>query len=348
LSIAGAKMRREVSFPLVVIFVFAMFVFFSACSKNRTTAPPDSEVGLVFDVGGRGDKSFNDAAYAGLEVAKDSLGVNFQYIEPSGGSDRESALRQLASSKSVGLIFGVGFIFTDDITNVARDFPNRKFACIDYSYDPGKQLPSNLLPIEFREEEGSFLVGAIAGLVTKTNKVGFVGGMESPLIRKFQAGYEAGVKYVNPKAQVLIAYAGVTGDAFKNPAKGKELALSEYSQGADIIYHASGVTGLGVFEAAREMKKYAIGVDMDQWKEAPGYVLTSMVKKVNVAVYDVIKEWKEGKFQGGKPRIFGLADGGVGFVYDQNNKALIPPDVYEKVEAIKQQIIGGRIIVPYQ
>ncbi|MGC8897956.1 MAG: BMP family lipoprotein [Bacteroidota bacterium] len=339
-------MKRELSFALVVILAFATSFF--SCTKNRTTAPADSEVGLVFDVGGRGDKSFNDAAYAGLEMAKDSLGVNFQYIEPSGGSDRESALRQLASSQSVGLIFGVGFIFTDDITNVARDFPNRKFACIDYSYDPSKQLPSNLLPIEFREEEGSFLVGAIAGLVTKANKVGFVGGMESPLIRKFQAGYEAGVKYVNPNAQVLIAYAGVTGDAFKNPAKGKELALSEYSQGADIIYHASGVTGLGVFEAAREMKKYAIGVDMDQWKEAPGYVLTSMVKKVNVAVYDVIKEWKEGKFQGGKPRIFGLADGGVGFVYDQNNKALIPPDVYEKVEAIKHQIISGRIVVPYQ
>ena len=145
--------------------------------------------------------------------------------------------------------------------------------------------------------------------------------MESPLIKKFQAGYEAGVKYVNPKAKVLVAYAGVTGDAFKNPAKGKELALSQYSQGADIIYHASGVTGLGVFEAAREMKKYAIGVDMDQWNEAPGFVLTSMVKKGNVAVYEIIKEWKENKFDGGKAQVFGLADDGVDFVYDQNNKA---------------------------
>lgn len=300
----------------------------------------------MFDVGGRGDKSFNDAAYMGLEMAKDSLGISFQYIEPSGGSDRESALRQLASLKGVGLIFGVGFIFTDDITNVAKDFPDKKFACIDYSYDPNKPLPPNLIPIEFREEEGSFLVGALAALTTKTNIVGFVGGMESPLIKKFQAGYEAGARYVNLKIEVLVAYAGVTGDAFKNPAKGKELALSQYAQGADIIYHASGVTGLGVFEAARETKRYAIGVDMDQWNEAPGYVLTSMIKKGNVAVYDIIKEWKNNKFDGGKAQVFGLSDDGVDFVYDQNNKPLIPQSVYDKVESLKQQIIDGQIKVP--
>ena len=260
---------------LLFFFVTVIIVpfFFLSCGKSRPEVQPNSQVGLVFDVGGRGDKSFNDAAYSGLQMAKDSLGISFQYIEPSGGSDRESALRQLASQKSIGIIFGVGFIFTDDITNVAKDFPDKKFACIDYSYDPNKPLPPNLIAIEFREEEGSFLVGAIAAMTTKTNTIGFIGGMESPLIKKFQAGYQAGAKYVSPKVKVLIAYAGVTGDAFKNPAKGKELALSQYSQGADIIYHASGVTGLGVFEAAREMKKYVIGVDMDQWKEAPGFVL---------------------------------------------------------------------------
>jgi len=324
--------------PLCLLFI--------SCGKGQPGVPVNSEVGLVFDVGGRGDKSFNDAAYLGIQTAKDSLGVNFQYVEPSGGSDRESALRQLASQKGIGLIFGVGFIFTDDITNVAKDFPDKKFACIDYSYDPGKPLPPNLIAIEFREEEGSFLVGALAALITKTNIVGFVGGMESPLIKKFQAGYEAGVKYVNPKAKVLIAYAGVTGDAFKNPAKGKELALSQYSQGADIIYHASGVTGLGVFEAAREMKKYAIGVDMDQWKEAPGYVLTSMVKKGNVAVYDIIKKWKDGNFEGGRAEVFGLADDGVDLVYDQNNKSMIPQNAYDKIKSLKQQIISGQIKVP--
>lgn len=338
---------KKIFFIFLVVFsLFIVSVLIESCGKNKPGAGPDSQVGLVFDVGGRGDKSFNDAAYLGLQMAKDSLGVNFEYIEPSGGSDRESALRQLASQKSVGLIFGVGFIFTDDITNVAKDFPDKKFACIDYSYDPSKPLPPNLIAIEFREEEGSFLVGALAAMITKTNTMGFVGGMESPLIKKFQAGFEAGVKFVNPNAKVLVAYAGVTGDAFKNPAKGKELALSQYSQGADIIYHASGVTGLGVFEAAREMKKYAIGVDMDQWKEAPGFVLTSMVKKGNVAVYEIIKEWKENKFDGGKAQVFGLADDGVGFVYDQNNKPIISQNVYDKVEALKQQIISGQIKVP--
>ncbi len=337
------------------VFINSLFAFASlclcafllvSCGRSQPGSSPNSEVGLVFDVGGRGDKSFNDAAYLGLQMAKDSLGVSFQYIEPSGGSDRESALRQLASEKSIRLIFGVGFIFTDDITNVAKDFPDKKFACVDYSYDPQKKLPPNLIAVEFREEEGSFLVGALAALMTKTNVVGFVGGMESPLIKKFQAGYEAGAKYVNPNVKVLVAYAGVTGDAFKNPAKGKELALSQYSHGADIIYHASGVTGLGVFEAAREMKKYAIGVDMDQWNEAPGFVLTSMVKKGNVAVYDIIKEWKQGKFIGGVAQVFGLADNGVDFVYDKNNAPLIPENVYEKVEALRKQIIDGQIKVP--
>ena len=339
-------MKRVLSVVLSIVLVTGAASLFQSCGKSKPSAPPDSEVGLVFDVGGRGDKSFNDQAYRGLQMAKDSLGIKYQYIEPGGGSDRESALRQLASQKSIGLIFGVGFIFTDDITNVAKDFPDKKFACIDYTYDSTKAVPRNLIPIDFRENEGSFLVGAIAGLMTRTNKVGFIGGMESPLIRKFQVGYQAGVKYVNPKCKVLVAYAGVTGDAFKNPAKGKELALSQYSQGADIIYHAAGVTGLGVFEAAREMKKYAIGVDMDQWNEAPGYVLTSMVKKGDVAVYDIIKEWKEGKFDGGKPRVFGLADNGVDFVYDKNNETLIPRKVYEKVQELRKEIIERKIKVP--
>lgn len=337
---------KNFSILFIITFVIIVSLLLESCGKGQPSAAPNSEVGLVFDVGGRGDKSFNDAAYLGLQMAKDSLGVNFQYIEPSGGSDRESALRQLASEKSIGLIFGVGFIFTDDIASVAKDFPDKEFACVDYSYDPNKTLPANLIAIEFREEEGSFLVGALAGLMTKTNVVGFIGGMESPLIKKFQAGYEAGVKYANPNAKVLVAYAGVTGEAFKNPAKGKELALSQYSQGADIIYHASGVTGLGVFEAAREMKKYAIGVDMNQWNEAPGYVLTSMVKKGNIAVYNIIKEWKRGMFNGGAAEVFGLADNGVDFVYDQNNKPLIPENVYNKVEALRQQIISGQIKVP--
>lgn len=304
------------------------------------------KAGLVFDVGGRGDKSFNDAAYRGLDKAKKELGVDFEYIEPGPGGDREAALRQFATRQDISIIFGVGFIFTDEITKMAQEFPEKKFACVDYTVDPSKILPSNLIALEFKEEEGSFLVGVIAALITKTNTVGFVGGMESPLIKKFQVAYEAGVKYANPNCKVLTGYAGVTGDAFKNPGKGKELALAQYSQGADIIFHASGVTGLGVFEAARETKKFAIGVDSDQNDEAPGFILTSMIKSVDVAVFESIKEVKEGTFKGGRVETFGLKSNGVDYVYNDKNKTLIPDAVRKKTEEVRNDIISGKISVP--
>ncbi|MBA7665972.1 Membrane lipoprotein TmpC [subsurface metagenome] len=236
-------------------------------------------------------------------------------------------------------------MFTDDITHLAREFPETKFACIDYTVQPGREIPSNLAALKFREEEGSYLVGALAGLLTKTNKLGFVGGMDIPLIHRFESGYKAGVRRANPKAIILVGYAGVTGEAFKNPAKGKEIALSQYGQGVDIIYHASGSTGLGVFEAAREKKALAIGVDSDQYHEAPGYILTSMVKRVNNSVYNTIKDTVAGQFKGGV-HIFGLKEDGVGYVYDQNNKDLIPDKVRKKVEELKAQIIAGEIEVP--
>ena len=315
-----------------------------ACSPGKKEDTSKPAVGLVFDVGGRGDKSFNDSAYAGIERAQKDMAVQVDYIEPGEGADKESALRQLASGRH-GLIFGTGFLFTDDINTVAADFPNKKFACIDYALDPSKQIPSNVLAIKFREEEGSFLVGAIAALTTKTNVIGFVGGMDIPLIHKFEAGYRAGAQHVNAKCKVLIGYAGVTGDAFKNPAKGKELAFSQTGQGADVIFHASGSTGLGVFEAAREKKIYAIGVDSDQYFEAPGRILTSMVKKVDISVYKTIKNFLEGKFQGGLKE-FGLADDGVSYVYDEHNKDLISPETIQKVEELKKLIIAGKIKVP--
>ena len=302
------------------------------------------KVGLVFDVGGRGDKSFNDAAYRGLERAKKELGIEYEYIEPGEGADRESALRKLAS-KGADVIFGVGFMFTDDVNQVSRDFPNQKFACIDYALKPGEQLPPNMVALKFKEEEGSCLVGAIAGLLTKTRTVGFIGGMKIPLIKKFEAGYQAGVRMVNPKAQVLVGYAGVTGEAFKNPGKGKELALSQFGQGADIIFHASGSTGLGLFEAAREKGKLAIGVDSDQYGEAPGVVLTSMVKRVDVAVLETIRSVLEKRFKPGVKE-FGLASDGVGYVFDDRNHTLIPASVIERVEAIKKDIVAGKVKVP--
>ncbi|MGH2575406.1 MAG: BMP family lipoprotein [Ignavibacteria bacterium] len=329
------------------LLLILLFLFLS-CGQKKTihNSPNQLKVGLVFDVGGRGDKSFNDAAYRGLEKAKNELGIEFEYIEPGPGADREAALRQFSNRHDIGLIFGIGFIFTDEITKIAPEFPDKKYACVDYTVTPGKTIPANLIALEFKEEEGSFLVGALAGLKTKSNIVGFIGGMESPLIKKFEVSYEAGVKHVNPNCKVIIGYAGVTGDAFKNPGKGKELALGQYSRGADIIYHASGVTGLGVFEAARETKKLAIGVDSDQHDEAPGFILTSMIKGVDIAVYETIKRTKDGTFKGGIAETFGLKSRGVDFVYNDKNKNLIGEGVYKKVENIRYDIISGRISIP--
>ncbi|HEU4733544.1 MAG TPA: BMP family ABC transporter substrate-binding protein [Kofleriaceae bacterium] len=304
-----------------------------------------TKVGVVFDVGGLGDKSFNDAANRGMLKAKAELGVQTQYIEPGDGSDREGALRQRAAAGD-SLVIGVGFIFSDDITKLATQFPNTRFACIDYTLPQGvEKTPPNLVGLRFREHEGSFLVGAIAGRVTRTKKIGFVGGMKIPLIRKFEAGFEAGIKHVCPDCTLLSAYAGTEPKAFADPTKGKELALAQYARGADIIYHASGKTGDGVFDAAKEQKKFAIGVDSDQFHVAPCCVLTSMVKKVDVAVYDTIKNVAENKFESGVHE-FGLAEDGVGFVYDDNNKAFIPKEVVDEVNGLAKQIIAGTLKVP--
>ena len=336
-----------------VLAVLAVAALVAGCGKRADKPAPVAagpagalKVGLVFDVGGRGDKSFNDAAYAGLERAQRELGVPFTTLETGEGSDREAQMRQLAAGGSQ-LVFGVGFLFSDDIYGLAQEFPNVKFACIDYTVKEGQTLPPNLTALEFKEQEGSFLVGALAALVTKTGKVGFVGGMEIPLIKKFETGYRAGVKTANPKAEVIVKYAGTTGAAFKDPTKGKELGLSEYGQGADIIFHASGSTGLGVFEAAREKGKLAIGVDADQYAEAPGFVLTSMVKHVETSVFDTIRQLKEGRWQGGV-REFGLKEDGVGWVYDERNRALVPERVKAKVDSLKAEIVAGRIVVPFK
>jgi basic membrane protein A and related proteins len=303
--------------------------------------------GVVFDVGGRGDKSFNDSAWRGLDRAVRELGVQAEYIEPGEGSDRESGIRLLAA-EGFGLIFGVGFIFSDDLYAIAQEYPKTHFACIDYAkFDAHGFVapPPNMVALKFREEEGAFLVGALAALVSRTHAVGFVGGMDIPLIHKFEAGYRAGAKYVCPACRVMVGYAGVTGDAFKNPAKGKELALAQYGAGADIVFHAAGTTGLGVFEAARQTGKYAIGVDADQWDEAPGHVLTSMTKELDVGVFDIVRRVRDGRWQGGVLQ-FGLREGGVDYVYDAHNRALIGEAVHARVEGLRRQIIAGAIEVP--
>lgn len=315
-----------------------------AAPSGASAAPPPLKVGVVFDVGGRGDKSFNDSAYRGVQRAKKELGVDFDFIEPGEGADRETALRQLASGAD-DLIFAVGFIFTDDVNSVAKDFPKKKFACVDYAVGPETKVPDNVLALKFKEEEGSYLAGALAALLSKTHVVGFVGGMDVPLIHKFEAGFRAGAVRADPKVKVLIGYAGVTPEAFKDPAKGKAIAASQFADGADILYHASGATGQGVFEAAREAKKLVIGVDSDQYHEAPGFVLTSMVKGVDVAVMQTIKDVLAGRFKSGVEYL-GLKEKGVGLVVDQNNKALLPPAALKKVDALKREIVAGKIKVP--
>ncbi|HVV85208.1 MAG TPA: BMP family ABC transporter substrate-binding protein [Kofleriaceae bacterium] len=307
---------------------------------------PRARIGLVFDVGGRDDKSFNDAAWRGLQRAERELGVDITTIEPSDGADREAALRQLASRK-LDLVIGVGFIFSADLDRMAREFPSVHFAGVDYAPPDDRPLPPNLAGLRFREHEGSFVVGAIAGLTTRSHVVGFVGGMKIPLIRKFEAGYLAGVKHVCPACTVLSAYAGTDPKAFADPTLGQELASAQYDRGADIIYHASGKTGAGVLAAARARGRLAIGVDSDQFHEAPCCVLTSMVKRVDVAVFDVVRDVTDHDFHGGI-RELGLAEGGVGFVADEHNLTLLPEAIRAQARALSDEIVKGTIEVPSQ
>jgi len=342
-------MRKLIILVGVLVVVHVALLFVRVSDATEPTGRDAVKVGIVLDVGGLGDKSFNDGAYAGAVRAEKELGARIRLIEPGEGTDREAGLRLLAA-ENMDIVIGVGFIFTDDVTQLAKEYPNVNFADVDYSLSTDKDgkpvpPPPNVAALKFKEEEGSFLVGALAALVGQSKKVGFVGGMDVPLIWKFESGYKAGVKAVCPDCTVVTQYAGVTPDAFRNPGKGKELALNQYQQCVNVIYHASGSTGLGVFEAARQTGKYAIGVDADQYAEAPGRILTSMVKGIDVAVFDMIKRARDHTFKGGI-YTFGLPENGVGYVYDEHNRALIPDSIRQRVELLKADIIAGRIVVP--
>jgi basic membrane protein A and related proteins len=312
------------------------------------------KVGVVYDIGGRGDKSFNDSAYAGLQAAEKEQGDKIQAkdIEPNpDGSNRKELLDGLAD-EGYGLIFGIGFLFSEDITKSATESPDSTFAVIDGSSNLCKKPDSNLLCITFKEEQGSFLVGAAAALKTKSNTVGFVGGLEGDLIKKFQAGYEAGVKYIADQKgkdiKVLVDYAGNTPEAFRNPAKGKELALKQIGQGADVIYHASGGTGAGVIAAAASKKKFAIGVDSDQSLTADPaeqkWILTSMLKRVDNAVQQTINTYVAGSLKGGSQSL-GIKEGGIDYAQNQYNKDLLG-DIPTTLDELKQKIISGEIKAP--
>jgi basic membrane protein A len=316
-----------------------------------------ARIGLVFDVGGRGDKSFNDAAYIGLLRAQKELDgtspappergrtrpVDVSFLEPTGSEDREAALR-LFAAQGRDLVIAVGFIFSSDVDAVARDYPGVRFACVDYAPGPSGP-PPNVAGLVFREEEGSFLVGAAAGLLSRTHHVGFVGGMVTPLIRKFEAGYGAGVKATCAECTVHSGYAGTTPDAFKDPAKGKALAISEIAAGADVLYHASGATGNGVFEAAHDARAMAIGVDADQYDEMPDTVVTSMVKRMDVTVFEVIRDVAAGKFEGGM-HVYGVKEGAIDWVHEGPHATRLPEDVKARVEELRGEIVAGRVVAP--
>lgn len=297
------------------------------------------KVGLVLDKGGKDDKSFNSAAYAGATRAQKDLKIDLKYVEATDTNAVENLHRAFAR-KDFDLIIGIGFAQAEAVKKVSAQFPKIKFAVVD-----GEVNAANVRSLLFEEHEGSFLVGAIAAMKSKTGHVGFIGGMDIPLIRRFAMGYEAGAKYVNPKMKYTQNFIGVTGEAWNNPPKAKELALSQFSQSADVVFVAAGASNGGAFDAAEEQKKFAIGVDSNQNWMRPGVILTSMIKAVDVAVYDTIKTAQEGKFTAGVFR-FGLKNNGVDYALDSYNEKLITPEMKKKVDEIKTKIISGQIKVP--
>jgi len=345
----------KIRLVLLVLLIAATAFLTTSCTET-ITAKDDrckANVGIVFDIGGKNDRSFNAAAWEGVKRAKADLPICLYDVEPGNPTSIEPAMRAFAE-RNFDLVIGVGFAQGPIMQKVAVDYPNIKFAIVDGVIvdKDGKPLP-NVADLVFREHEGSYLVGMIAASKSKTGTVGFLGGMDIPLIHRFETGYAEGAKSVNPNIKVIDNYVGVTDSAWNNPGKGKELSLSQIDKGADVIFTAAGNSGLGAFDAVEqygrdpktgEANKFVIGVDSNQNGVKPGFVLTSMVKRVDNAVYDVVKDVVDGKFDGGF-HSFGLDKNGVAYAMDDNNKGLIPPDVITKVEAAKQQIIAGQIKV---
>ncbi|HKQ08004.1 MAG TPA: BMP family ABC transporter substrate-binding protein [Blastocatellia bacterium] len=297
-------------------------------------------VGIVFDIGGKDDKSFNAAAWVGVQRALKDMPSDMilRDVEPGDPTSIEPSMRAFAE-RGYDLIIGVGFAQAPIMEQVSKDYPNLKFAIIDGVIDA-----PNVASLIFKEHEGSFLVGMIAARTTKTNKVGFVGGMDIPLIHKFATGYAEGARFANPKIEVFENYVGVNDSAWNNPGKGKELAKAQIERGADVIFQAAGNSGLGVFDAAEETNHLAIGVDANQNWVKPGFILTSMMKRVDNAVYDTVKDVIGNQFKGGIHE-FGLESDGVGYALDDYNRNLIPQSVLDEVERAKKEIIAGRIKV---
>lgn len=317
--------KKIIALLLTTVLVLTLAVGCTSKTEKVT-------IGMITDTGGLGDQSFNDSAWDGLARAEKELGIERKVLESETADDYLPNLTSFAE-ENMDLIIGVGFLFNESMKTAAEQFPNQKFAIIDSVVDA-----PNVASLTFKEEEGSFLVGVIAGLTTKTNKIGFIGGMKFPLIEKFEYGFRAGVKAVNPNAEVFVNYA----DSFEDAAKGKEIALVQHEKGADVIYHAAGGVGVGLIEAAKEKGFWAIGVDKDQSALAPKNVLCSMVKRVDNATFYVAKAVKEGKFEG-KVYTYGLKEEGVGYSDKAGN---LSQELKDAAEKYKKAIIDGKISVP--
>jgi basic membrane protein A len=331
---------RTVVFKLLPALPLLLALLSAGCATRDPSAEAagKKKVGIVFDIGGKDDRSFNSAANEGVLRAKKEFPIVLRDVEPGDPTSIEPAQRAFAQY-GYNMIIGVGFAQGPILTEVAKDYPQLHFVLIDAVAES-----PNVASLLFKEHEGSFLVGMIAAYTNKTGTIGFVGGMDIPLIHRFQTGYEEGAKYVKPNINVLVNYVGITDTAWNNPGKGRELANSQYERGADVIFQAAGNSGLGVFDAAEAYKKFAIGVDANQNWVKPGFILTSMMKRIDNAVYNVVKDEVEGKFQGGV-HIYGLENQGVDYALDDYNRKLIPQDVIDKVEQAKQDIIAGKIKV---
>jgi basic membrane protein A and related proteins len=310
----------------------------AAAAMAGTALAADIKPAIVYDLGGKYDKSFNEGVFNGAEQFKKSTGVEFRDFEIQNDAQREQALRRFAKD-GYSPVVAVGFSQATALEKVAKEFPNTKFAIIDMVVEQ-----PNVQSIVFKEHEGSFLVGLLAAKASHTGKVGFVGGMDIPLIRRFACGYVQGVKYANPQAEVFQNMTGTTGAAWNDPVKGGELAKAQIDRGADVVYHAAGGTGVGVLRAAADAGKLGIGVDSNQNGLHPGKVLTSMLKRVDNATIATFTEAKDGTWKPGV-KVLGLAENGVGWALDDNNKALITPEMKAAADKASADIVSGTIQV---
>ena len=304
-----------------------------------TTNAADFKPAVIYDMGGKFDKSFNQGVYNGIKRFTDETGTKVMEFEVTSETQREQAMRRMAE-RGATVVLGVGFAQADAINKVSAEFPNVKFSIIDVNW----LNQPNLRQYAFKEHEGSYLVGIAAAMASKTGKVGFVGGMDIPLIRKFACGYVQGVKSVGGSIEVFQNMTGSTPSAWNDPAKGAELTQSQIDRGADVVYHAAGGTGTGVIRAAADAQKLAIGVDSNQNHLAPGSVLTSMLKRVDVAAYNTMKDAMSGNFDTGV-QVLGLAEGGVDWALDDNNAKLISAEMKAAIDKAKAEIIAGKINV---